>query len=502
MLWSLLKVLIFIAIVAALVYGAEILLASGEGLRVAFMDWEFVLGPIQAVLAGLGLMGAVWLVTKLLGFALAFLRFLLGDETAVSRYFARSRERKGYAALSDSMVALSSGETRKAMSRANKAENLLKRPDLTSLITAEAAVQSGDKARAEEVYKRMLTDQRTRFVGVRGLMKQKLEAGDTDTALKLAEKALALKPKNAETSDTLFNLQAQKENWAGARKTLGSKVKYGTLPKDVYKRRDAVLALANAAQLGDSAPGEAEDQAIHSNKLAPDFVPGAVAASKAFMARGKKRQAIKALRNAWSHAPHPDLAAAYATLVPDETPAERLKRFGDLTQIHADHPETKMLLAELHIAAEDFPGARRAMGKLAETDPSVRALTLMAAIERGEGADDAVVKGYLGRALTASRGPQWVCDNCSTVHSAFVPVCDSCQAFDTLAWKTIPHDDATLSDSAAGMLPLIVGAISDQSAPEQEAEVADVVEATAETVVETTAEATSDADAEKGAAKM
>ena len=44
-----------------------------------------------------------------------------------------------------------------------------------------------------------------------------------------------------------------------------------------------------------------------------------------------------------------------------------------------------------------------------------RALTLMAAIERGAGADDSVVRGWLTRALSAPRGPQWVCDKCQQV---------------------------------------------------------------------------------------
>ena len=43
----------------------------------------------------------------------------------------------------------------------------------------------------------------------------------------------------------------------------------------------------------------------------------------------------------------------------------------------------------------------------------MRALTIMAAIERGEGSSDEVVRGWLTKALPAPRGPQWVCDKCS-----------------------------------------------------------------------------------------
>ena len=83
-------------------------------------------------------------------------------------------------------------------------------------------------------------------------------------------------------------------------------------------------------------------------------------------------------------------------------------------------------------------------------------MTMMAAIERGEGASDAVVRGWLARALTAPRGPQWVCDNCNHIHAAWAPTCMNCGAFDTLSWKTPPQSDAALPGSAE-MLPLLVG---------------------------------------------
>ena len=63
----------------------------------------------------------------------------------------------------------------------------------------------------------------------------------------------------------------------------------------------------------------------------------------------------------------------------------------------------------------------------------------MAAIERGQGAPDEVVRGWLAKALGASRGPQWVCGNCTHVHAAWAPVCENCGAFDTLDWKTPAH---------------------------------------------------------------
>ncbi len=80
------------------------------------------------------------------------------------------------------------------MMRAQRAEKFLEKPELTTLLVAQAAEAAGDTQRATEAYKTLVTNEATRFVGVRGLLHQKLAEGDRETALKLAEKAFALKP--------------------------------------------------------------------------------------------------------------------------------------------------------------------------------------------------------------------------------------------------------------------------------------------------------------------
>jgi HemY protein len=126
--------------------------------------------------------------------------------------------------------------------------------------------------------------------------------------------------------------------------------------------------------------------------------------------------------------------------------------------MHPNAEESRLTQAELHIAAEDFPAARRALGDLFETNPTQRSLTIMAAVERGEGADDAVVRGWLARALTAKRGPQWVCTNCQHVEPTWQAVCDNCGAFDTLEWRDTP-EGAGPSATQTELLPLIVGTL-------------------------------------------
>lgn len=457
MLWSLIKIVLFIAAIALLTMGAGILMETDGGVRIAIGGTELNMEPLQAVIAGVLLVIAIWLALIVFGLVVAFVRFVNGDETAISRYFDRSRERKGYEALAEGMMAIASGESSTAMSKAARAEKYLRRPELTNLLTAQAAEMSGDKRKAAQVYKRLLKDERTQFVGVRGIMKQKLEEGDTETAMKLAEKAFALKPRHTETQDLLLGLQAQNNDWAGARKTLGAKLKYGALPREVHKRRDAVLALSEAkGVMKEGNPIEARVAAIEANRLSPDLVPAAVMAARGYIADGKPKYASRVLVKAWSAQPHPDLAAAFADIAPDESPADRIKRFRALTKHQDGNPETRMLLAELNIAAEDYPAARTALGDLPDTMPTQRALTLLAAIERGEGASDHDVRATLARAVTAPRGPQWVCESCNHVHAAWLPVCNNCDGFDTLAWTSAPEAEGAVP-AGAEMLPLVVG---------------------------------------------
>ena len=464
MLWSLIKILSFVAMVMLISFGAGRLMEAQGGVMIQYAGLELSFGALQAALLVLGLLVSFWLVLKLLGLVVALLRFINGDETALSRYFDRNRERRGFEALSDGLMALASGDGRDAMAKARKADRLLNRPDLTNLIMAQAAVANGDRQTAKATYKKLLKDPKTRFVGTYGLLQQHLQDGDTEVALKLAEHAFALKPRHGETQDVLLKLQASREDWRGVRTTLTAKLKHGSLPKDVHKRRDAVFALSQSRDLrAEGKLDEAQIYAVEANRLAPGLVPAALLSAEGHREQKNVKQASRILRAAWQLAPHPDLAAGFAALAPDEASAARLKRFGQFTKGTESHPETKMLMAELYVAMADFDAARRALGDLAKTDPTMRALTILAAIERGDGADDQSVRRLLTQAISAQRDPQWICDNCGHVHHDWEPVCLNCEAIDSIAWKRPPMSEAVSPD----MLPLIVGhmARSDEDFP-------------------------------------
>ena len=137
------------------------------------------------------------------------------------------------------------------------------------------------------------------------------------------------------------------------------------------------------------------------------------------LSSGSKRAASKLVHDAWRVKPHPALAAAYASIEPDESPEARRRRFEGLFGLHPTHDETRFLRAELALVAEDWTGARTAIQDLRETEPSMRSCAIMAAIARGEGEPDHVIRGWLARALGAPRNEATDSD---ISHAAMLPL--------------------------------------------------------------------------------
>ena len=145
---------------------------------------------------------------------------------------------------------------------------------------------------------------------------------------------------------------------------------------------------------------------------------------------------------------------SFAELLPDETPPDRLKRFKVLFNNLNNNNIVKVTKAELLLATEDFPAARRILVKLINEKPDSQTFILMAAIEKGSGASEEIIQGWLSKAFSASRPPVWFCNSCNNV-SDWSPFCPKCSGFDTYVWG-LPETNKIFSESDA-LLPMIIG---------------------------------------------
>ncbi len=432
-------VVCILAVVLAVALGLDLL--KDEQITLEYAERIYQLSLFEAALALIVVLVAFLVAVWLLKQAVDFFRWALtGEDVSVGRWLSMSTQRRGLDALAKGRMALAAGDMKTATKKAKLAERYLKRPDLTRLLNAEVAEKAGDQARASSYYTALMAEDDTAFIGAKGLLKQAIAGEDFEKALKLANHATELNPKDGETLEALYTLQSQKFDWAAARKTVDRQMRAGLLPKPEAAKRGASLALAQAEDAERVGEGEhARALAVEAAKMDPSNVAAVCKAVDHLVASSSKRAATKLVIDAWQVKPHPQLAAAFASIEPDEAPAARRRRFQTLFELQPDHAEVRFLKAELALVAEDWRGARSAIEDLRETEPSARSCAVMAAIARGEGEPDYVIRGWLARALGAPRGEE---GDSTISHAAMLPLLIEPSARDVSEGTDAPAEEA------------------------------------------------------------
>ena len=356
----------------------------------------------------------------------------------ITRARAAGRERRGYDALAEGLVAVAAGDVAESRRLASRTEVLLGRPPLALLLSAQSAQLSGDEVATEHHFKAMLERPETEFLGLRGLLVQARRQADRQAALKYARRAHALKPGSPWLLDTLCALQAAAGLWGEAETTLAAAQRQQALDPAQGRRRRAVTLLGQAqeAERGGQA-GRAAKLAGAAHQAAPELVPAALMAARLTAAAGRARKAAKTLERSWRETPHPELCATWLALWPGDDAARRLRRFRRLEAARPEHFECRLALAGLLVAARHFEQARQELAPLlgpADDLPEARVCRLMADLEEAENGQSEVVRDWLLKTEAAPPEATWGCRGCGRAVAEWTPNCGHCGAFDSLHW--------------------------------------------------------------------
>jgi HemY protein len=437
-------------VAVALLIAVAVFVADRPGaVSVVWQGWRIETSVAVTVLALIVLMlvaGLLWGV----------LRRLLGGPRAFSRRRREKRRRAGYRALTQGMVAVAAGDPDEAQRQARKADVLLADPPLTLLLSAQAAQLNGDEGAARKYFTAMLNRPETEFLGLRGLLTQALREGDRGTALRLAERARALRPRTQWVLASLFDLQARERRWDAAQETMVEIIKRKAMPAERARRHNAALFHERSREAdADKRPQDALQYAARAVSLAPDFTPAVRRHAELLQREGKTRQAAKAIEAGWRRLPHPALVEAWEELEPDATALQRMKRMERLAALNPGHVESRIALAAAALGAQLWGEARRQLEPIAgDSAATPRVCRLMAALEEAEHGDHARARQWLERAAAAPPDPAWLCAECSAEAPGWVALCPNCGAFDSLDWKRPLRAPALLAPPpAATALP-------------------------------------------------
>ena len=457
MIWLVIKAILFFSIAIALALGFNLVKDTDGMLTIDFLSREYQLTFLSFCALILALVVAILLINLVLKFSWSLIGFMKGDDTALKRFFERRSERRGQNFLISAYTASFEGDHERALLELKRSKKYLKSKSLPNILSLSSYEAKGNLSKQEEIFQELIKDKTTLSMGLFGLIKMKLSEGDNDLALKLTSRLIKLKPQNLSFNKTFFNLQLTEGDWDGALMTYKKIYKIKKLDKETYLKGESVLLFQKAKELRSAGKTlDALKVSRQALKRYPGLVPNSILLSELELLEGQKRKAEAVLLSSWKAIPHPDIAKKFAEIENDESLEARMERFKKILNVRKSDTETKTLKAELNILSGNFPEARRAINDLIETDQAnTKIYTIMAAIEKGVGSSDAVVKGWLAKAVTAKRSKRWICSNCDS-QSEWEPICKKCGEFSSLEWSEERYENLERNDQSE-ILPLIIG---------------------------------------------
>jgi len=428
-----LRLILFLAAVVALAWG--VIWVSDNPGQVS-LNW----GGWQVETSAGVLAGGVALLTILVALTYRFWLFLSRAPGQITATVRERRSRKGYKALTKGMVAVAAGDAEESRRQVQKADGLLGEPPLTLLLKAQSAQLNGDELAAERFFTTMLEDPEMEFLGLRGLLNQAVKRGDDATALELARRAQALKPKSEWLAEALFDLEARAGTWLAAGDALSHMSKLTSSSKGESRHRQAVVALGesfDAEKNGD--PVKALKFAEKAVSLDTSLTAAAIRLSNVYLDRGNTRKAQGVIEKAWGLMAHPDLVELYFRACKVGDALGKVSALEKLLSFKPNAVEGHIAMAEAALEAQLWGQARTHLGAAMEAGRLTRKVfTLMAELEDQDRGDKDQVRHWLARAATAAADPLWVCASCGHVEPKWSAHCPKCRTFDQMSWDTPP----------------------------------------------------------------
>lgn len=362
---------------------------------------------------------------------------------------SRDRE-KGWQALAQGLIAVAAGDAKEAKRLSRIAENKLKDPGKTLLLTAQASQLAGDKARAADSFSRMLDAPDTELLGLKGLLADAGRLDDAERAYPLAKRAVAISPKTPWALEALFAVAARKAEWEEALDALTKMERAKILTGPQKRRREAVIHAAAAEQ--QHLDGNKESALRHAElafKRDAALPENAARLASLQAALGKTRRANKVLAKAFGAFPHPAIAETTRVLHLTDTPAARLKAIEVIAGHHKDNIEANLAMADAAIAAQAWQKARDHLAAIPDHARTNKAWSLVADLARQADGDADAAREALVKAAAAPANAQWVCHECGRRAADWTAICPTCHSVDSAEWRATAGDARSQTNMTA-----------------------------------------------------
>ena len=396
---------------------------------------------------------------------------------SLARYNQIKAREQGYIALTRGLTAVAAGDTKSAARYSKKANDLLAGDTgLPLLLEAQTARLEGREEDAAQSFVALLEDENASFLGVRGLLQSALDGGDDEAALGLAEKALALHPKQGWILKIAYDLQIRMRKFFAADKTLAKMEKAGVVSaSDAQSDRVALMLEQADKDLDEGFEADAMLSVKKARKIAPDFPAPAMMLADFYKRENKLAKARDVIKKAWKASPHGALVPVWMDVMDDGAAGDKLLRLKWIQRLLKINPENATVQRMTGDAAMDaglWGEAREYFERAEDIAPSTALYQSLAKLAEKSGGSDESVRAYLEKAAHAPSEKVWVCRESGNIYSRWSPIAQPHGSFNTIIWD-VPHahrGPVILLNETAEMAEALIEAPDNKSSkPESDA---------------------------------
>lgn len=429
--------------IKAIWFFIKVAIIAGAGVWLATREGQVSLG-----LAGYDITVQSGLFFLLLFIALLVLltvyrlvRAVLSTPKAIAEYQERDKQKKGYRALTQGLVAVAAGDVKKASEYAEKSKDFMPEYNaLSLLLSAQAARLRGEEGIAEKYFVELSKDKDGAFLGLRGLLNKALQEKNYDAALGYARQAQGSYPAQGWLLKIIYDLEIKNHEWDQAIETAKRAVKVqGIDAGKAISDRIAIYLMRGDYERdkGNQKEALAEFQAAY--KLDNNFVPTVVRFARFYLDQNKKKKAASLVEKTWKVNPHPDLAMIWEDMAPpkgekNNANAKRLKWFENLVAINPESTTGQITAANAAMDMGYWGEAKAYLNRAEKIRPSASLYRLMAVAEQSSGDNDAIIHALMEKASEALPDKSWYCQQTGLIYQDWSPIAMPHEGFNTITW--------------------------------------------------------------------
>ena len=354
---------------------------------------------------------------------------------------------KGYDAFMNGMIAIVNKDFKKAVIENRKVAKYLNDSTLHLLLKSETLKIEKKFEELSNTYEEMIANEKTKILGLRGLMEQYLRSQDYHHALIYGENLFKISPNIEKLYDTLVYIIGKTSNWQNLLSINEKAFSMKIIDKNIFSINKSIAFYEIAKIKKLDSQKEALKLMEKALDLRKNFAPYNSFYIDLLILNNKLNFARKFVSKIWNFSPHPDYKPKIKAL------SEKLNIDYDIfvkeiTMNTKNQLESKILKAESLIYNEKWEAAKNELSPLLEHKPKKEICLLMSKIEEGDTNDPQKIDAWISRANYGEISNIWVCRITNISQENWSSVSNG-GYFNSLEWTKPKSFDENLSPSFA-----------------------------------------------------